>query len=135
MRRTVGLYALGVLGIALAASQAAGVHGTEDPILSLPATYIKRLVDEGESLIFVDLRPAEDFKRERLRGARSVPLGELLRRYSEVPRTGRVILYCDCSKEQIQAAYQFLRGHGYRNISVMEEGFSGWVKRGYPVDQ
>jgi rhodanese-related sulfurtransferase len=33
------------------------------------------------------------------------------------------------------AAYRFLSGEGYRNVSVMEEGFPGWVKRGYPLER
>ncbi len=126
---------ISIVCLAGAALPAAASHGTAAPVLSLPAPYVKRLLDEGEPLIFVDLRSPDDFKRERLPKARSLPLRELLRRYAEVPRTGRVILYCDCSTEQIQAAYQFLRDQGYRNVSVMEEGFPGWVKRGYPLER
>jgi len=130
-----GYALIGALWIVLATLPAAAGHGTGGPVLSVPAPYVKRLLDEGEMLIFIDLRPADEFKRERLPGARSVPLRELLRRYAEVPRTGRVILYCDCLPEEIQAAYQSLRDQGYRNISVMEEGFPGWVKRGYSVER
>jgi rhodanese-related sulfurtransferase len=121
--------------IAMVAHPAGAGHGTGGPVLSLPVPYVKRLLDEGDPLIFVDLRPPDDFKRERLPKARSLPLRQLLRRYAEVPRTGRVILYCDCLPEEIQAAYQLLRDQGYRNISVMEEGFPGWIKRGYPVER
>ncbi len=135
MRRAVRWCALSALWIALPASPAAASHGTGGPILSLPAPYVKRLLDEGEPLIFVDLRPVEEFKREHLPKARSLPLRELLRRFTEVPRTGRVILYCDCPPEEIQAAYRFLRDRGYRNVSVVEEGFPGWVRRGYPVER
>ncbi len=126
---------IGAVWIAMVAHPAAATHGTAPPVLSFTAAYVKRLLDEREPLIFLDLRPLDEFKRERLPKARSVPLRELLRRYAEVPRTGRVILYCDCLPEEIQAAYRFLRDQGYRNISVMEEGFPGWVKRGYPVER
>lgn len=126
---------IGALWTVVTAFPADAGHGTGGPVLSLPVPYVKRLLDEGDPLIFIDLRPSEEFKRERLPKARSVPLRELLRRYAEVPRTGRVILYCDCLPEEIQAAYQFLRDQGYRNISVMDEGFPGWVKRGYPLER
>jgi len=66
--------------------------------------------------------PAEHVKRLR-------------RRLAEIPRTGRVILYCACPPLEVQAAYQFLRDQGYRNTSVMEDGFPGWVKLGYPVER
>jgi rhodanese-related sulfurtransferase len=77
----------------------------------------------------------EVFRQGRLPGARSVPLAQLRRRYGEIPRTGPVILYCACPPEEIMAAYRFLSGEGYRNVSVMEEGFPGWVKRGYPLER
>jgi len=110
-------------------------HGTGGPVLSIPVEYAKRLPDEGDRPIFVDLRPVEEFKKGRLPGARSLPISEMRRRFAEVPRTGRVILYCACPPEEIQAGYQYLRDQGYRNLSVMEEGLPGWVKRGYAVER
>ncbi len=135
MRRALRWCVLSALWSLLATLPAPAGHGTGGPVLAIPAEYAKRLLDEGDQPIFVDLRPAGEFRRTRLPRARSVPLSELRRRHAEVPRTGRVILYCACPLEEVQAAYQFLRDQGYRNISVMEEGFPGWVKRGYPVER
>jgi rhodanese-related sulfurtransferase len=135
MRRALIRLALTALSSALVPLPASAGHGTGGPVLQIPAEYVKRLLDEGDRPIFVDLRPPDEFRRERLPRAHSLPLSELRRRYAEVPRTGRVVLYCSCPSEEVQAAYQFLRDQGYRNVSVMEEGFPGWVKRGYPVEQ
>ena len=121
--------------IALGALPAAAGHGTGGPVLAIPAEYAKRLLDAGDRLIFVDIRPADEFRKGRVPGARSLPLTEFRRRYAEVPRTGRVILYCACPLEEIQTAYQFLRDQGYRNIAVIEDGFLGWAKRGYPLER
>lgn len=46
-----------------------------------------------------------------------------------------MILYCACPPEQSHAAYQFLRDQGHRNISVIEDGFSGWLKQGFPLER
>ncbi len=119
----------------LAAVPAGAGHETGASYLSFPAEHVKRLLDAGARLVFVDLRPPEEFTQGRLPGARSIPLRELRRRYSEVPRTGHVILYCACPPEEVQAAYRFLRDQGHRNLSIMEDGFPGWVKRGYPMDR
>ncbi len=78
-------------------------HGTGGPVLAIPPDYARRLVDEGDRPIFVDLRPLEEFRKGRLPGACSLPISELRRRFAEVPRTGRVILYCACPPEEIQA--------------------------------
>jgi len=109
-------------------------HGVEDTVDNLPAERVKQLLDAGEKLTFIDMRPAKEFERTRLPGARSLPIGEVASRYNEIPKTGRVILYCDCKTYDISDRAVFLEYRGYRNIFVMPEGYSGWVKRGYPLD-
>lgn len=128
---------LGVVAVwgALAALPAGAGHETGASYQGFPAEHAKRLLEAGARLTFIDLRPPEEFTRGRLPGARSVPLRELRRRSGEVPRTGHVILYCACPSEEVQAAYRFLRDQGYRNLSILEDGFSGWVKRGYPLER
>lgn len=120
---------------ALAAGAAGAGHETGASYQGFPAEHVKRLLDAGARLIFVDLRPPEEFRQGHLPGARSIPLRELRRRSAEVPRTGHVILYCTCPPEEIQAAYGFLRNQGYRNLSIMEDGYPAWAKRGYPLDR
>lgn len=101
----------------------------------VPVELAQRMLDAGEDPIFIDLRPAEEFKAGRLPGARSIPFWDVLKRYAEIPRTGRVIFYCACPLKEVQPAYQFLWDHGYRNIGFLDEGFPGWVKRGFPVER
>ena len=90
--------------------------------------------DAGEKLILVDMRPAKEYQQNRLPGARSLPLAEVANRFNEIPKAGRVVLYCDCKTYDIADRAVFLEYRGYRNIFVMPEGYSGWVKRGYPLD-
>lgn len=111
---------------------------TDDLVYFLPmaADRAKRLLDVGEKITFIDLRSAAEYKEQRLPGARSIPLKELDKRHGEIPKTGRVILYCGCPPGNVEEgyAYQLLRDLGYRNISVLEGGFAEWRKRGYPVE-
>jgi rhodanese-related sulfurtransferase len=109
-------------------------HGVEDTIDQLPADRAKQLLDAGEKLVFIDMRPAKEYQSTRLPGARSIPLAEVASRFNEIPKTGRVVLYCDCKTYDIADRAVFLEYRGYRNIFVMPEGYSGWVKRGYPLD-
>jgi rhodanese-related sulfurtransferase len=128
---------IAVLLLAAAALFPAGVlagHGVEDTVDNLPAERVKQLLDAGEKLVFVDLRPSKDFQQSRLPGARSIPVEELPRRFSEVPKSGRVVLYCECKHAEVADRAVFLEHRGYRNIFVMPEGFSGWARRGFPLD-
>jgi rhodanese-related sulfurtransferase len=126
------------LALALAAPgapPACAAHGASVMAPTVQAEYVKRLLGAGEPVILIDLRSGESFGQGRLPGARSVPLAQLRRRYGEIPRTGLVILYCACPPEEMMAAYRFLNDEGYRNVSVLEEGFAGWVKRGYGLER
>jgi len=109
-------------------------HGVEDTVDNLPAERAKQLLDAGEKLFFVDLRPTKEFQQNRLPGARSIPLAEIANRFNEIPKNGRVVLYCDCKPYDVADRAVFLEYRGYRNIFIMPEGYSGWVKRGYPLE-
>lgn len=122
-----------LLGVFWSAAAFAG-HGVEDTVDNLSADRAKQLLDAGEKLVFVDLRPAKEFQRSRLPGARSIPLAEIANRFSEIPKSGRVVLYCDCKTYDVADRAVFLEYRGYRNIFIMPEGYSGWVKRGYPLE-
>jgi rhodanese-related sulfurtransferase len=55
--------------------------------------------------------------------------------HGEVPRSGRVVLYCDCPDEEIASVYTFLRTRGYENHFILEGGYREWLRRQYPVDR
>jgi rhodanese-related sulfurtransferase len=122
------------LGVVYGGIARAG-HGIENTIDMLAAERVKQLLDAGEKLTFIDLRPAKEFQQSRLPGARSIPLVEIAARFSEIPKAGRVVLYCDCKTYDIADRAVFLEYRGFRNIFVMPEGFSGWIQRGYPLDR
>ena len=122
-----------LFGVFTSAVALAG-HGVEDTVDTLPVEKVKQLIDGGEKLTFIDLRPAKDFQEKRIPGARSIPLAEVASRFNEIPKSGRVVLYCDCKPYDVADRAVFLEYRGYRNIFVMPEGYAGWVKRGYPLE-
>lgn len=111
-----------------------GGHGVEDSVDNLSAERVKQLMDAGEKLVFIDMRSAKEYQEKRLPGARSIPLAEVANRFSEIPKSGRVILYCDCKPYDVADRAVFLEYRGFRNIFIMPEGYAGWVKRGYPLE-
>jgi rhodanese-related sulfurtransferase len=135
--RSLRRWAVGVavagLGV-LPAGPASAVHGTGAPLPLVPATELKAQLDGGRPTFLVDLRPADAYRRGHLPGARSIPLPELRRRYVEIPR-GRVVLYCDCSREELDAAYRFLVDRGAERVEALADGFAGWTARGYPLER
>jgi rhodanese-related sulfurtransferase len=128
----------GILLLSSVPSRAGHDQVEDDLVYFLPiaAEHAKRLLDSGEKLFFFDLREPEDFKREHLPGARSIPLKQLSKGFQRIPTAGRVVLYCSCPDGNIEEgyAYQLLRQMGYRNVSVLEGGFREWKRLDYPVE-
>ena len=125
---------IGALLIALCCTPSEAGHGRDDDVDVITAEQVKFLLDRGEKLVLIDLRPAHEFKVKRLPGARSLPLAELKQRVSEVPRAGRIVLYCDCRPADESEAFFFFRDQGYRNVTVLQEGFSRWVSLRFPLE-
>jgi rhodanese-related sulfurtransferase len=110
-------------------------HGTDDDVATVSVEQVKAFLDAREKIILIDLRPGADFQKARLPGSRSMPLRELAKRYTEIPRSGRVVLYCDCPQNEIiDDAYLLLKDYGYRNTAIMPDGFQGWMRRKYAVE-
>ena len=61
-------------------------HGVEDTVDNLPADRVKQLMDAGEKLVLIDMRPAKEYQQSRLPGARSFTargIGKSFRRSSQ----------------------------------------------------
>ena len=100
---------------------------------TISADDLEALRRSGGPVVAIDLRSAEAYRRGHLPGARSIPLRELSTRIVEVPAAGRVVLYAD-TPEEGGAAFAALRLRGHRNMTVLEDGFAGWSRRGLPVE-
>ncbi|MBM2802581.1 MAG: Cytochrome c oxidase subunit CcoP [Deltaproteobacteria bacterium] len=132
----IGLVALASVFLWVMAMPLAQAGHDDEYIETVPAERIKKLLDGGEKIVFVDLRPSGDFQKARLAGALSIPISELSKRLGEIPKAGRVVLYCACPPGGIDESYSYLmlRGKGYRNVAVLENGFSAWAQRKFPTE-
>jgi rhodanese-related sulfurtransferase len=112
-------------------AEAGHTPGASFPTLRSDA--VKRLLDVKEPVVLVDMRKPAEYRAGHLPGAISLPIAELERRYREIPKAARVVLYCQCPLEEMGSVYSFLSSLGYRNLVVLEDGFDGWFKSQYPV--
>ncbi|MBI5618771.1 MAG: metalloregulator ArsR/SmtB family transcription factor [Gammaproteobacteria bacterium] len=88
-----------------------------------------------QEVVVVDVRPAEEFDAAHLPFARSMPLAEIRKRLSELPKDLEIVAYCRgpfCLMSD--EALTLLRKHGYR-ASKIREGVSEWQAAGLPLEQ
>jgi hypothetical protein len=86
-------FVVGGLAIALLALGAAPGGDPEVPERYISVDEVKALLDLKKQVIFIDVRPAEQFAELHIAGARSLPLQEMPRRLQAVPRQDFVVLY------------------------------------------
>jgi rhodanese-related sulfurtransferase len=127
---------LAIFGLVAVAPMAAHAGHDDEYIEPISAERVKKLLEGGEKFVFVDLRPAGDFQKAHLPGALSIPITDLAKRIDEIPKAGRVVLYCACPPGGVDESYSYLmlRGKGYRNVAVLENGFSSWAQRKFPIE-
>ncbi len=92
------------------------------------ALEVKRKIDKGESIFFLDVRSPDEYDQTRLGvGEVLMPLGALRGRFQELPRDKdkEIICYCKVSLRGYEAAL-VLEANGWKNVSVMEGGIVAW---------
>lgn len=84
-------------------------------------------------VIVIDVRPADEFAAGHLPYARSIPVTELKKRLSELPRNKDIVAYCRgpfCL--MAKDAVTLLRKKGFR-AGRLEDGVTEWRSAGLPV--
>ena len=92
---------------------------------------VKRLKDK--SVLLLDVRPEDEFAQGHLPGALNIPLPQLGKRLSKLPKRAQIVAYCRgpycvLSFEAVAA----LRAKGY-DARRLEDGFPEWKAAGLPV--
>lgn len=98
---------------------------------------LKQKLDNHEPVTIIDLRHSLDFLPEpyMIPGAIRIPLEELEKRQSEIPRDREVVLYCTCPNEASSAmTTKKLRQYGISQVRPLQGGFHGWRDLGLPVE-
>jgi rhodanese-related sulfurtransferase len=86
------------------------------------------------TVTLIDVRPEDEYGLGHIPGALNVPLRQLEKHLSKVPRDQEVVAYCRgpycvLSFEAVAA----LRSLGF-NVRRLEEGFPEWKASGLPVE-
>jgi rhodanese-related sulfurtransferase/DNA-binding transcriptional ArsR family regulator len=104
-----------------------------DQLEPVPATELLERMRKGLVTV-IDVRPVEEFCAGHLPGAVNIPLAELERRLSELPRRKEVIAYCRGPYCLLAFdAVQRLRKKGFK-ARRLQAGMPEWRSAGHPVE-
>jgi rhodanese-related sulfurtransferase len=96
--------------------------------------YAKDNMDKDIPQVIIDIRPADEVRKEHIKDAVSIPLKTLETAKDRFPADKRapIILYAADGKA-VADAFKVVRGWGYTNTSILKGGIETWKKEGYPV--
>lgn len=103
-----------------------------DALEPVDATTLRTRLDAGD-VVVLDVRPLDEYTAAHVTGAMSLPIEELDRRLSEIPRGRTVVAYCRgpyCLYSR--HAVERLRKEGFEAFR-MEVGVQEWAAHGFPV--
>lgn len=104
-------------------------------IRNISAEQLAARLQSGGSPVLLDVRePFELMMSGAIEGVVNIPMGQLARRFGELPtdKTAEVICLCQSGSRSVEAAH-FLKTQGYTNVSNLDSGTSGWIRKGFKV--
>jgi rhodanese-related sulfurtransferase len=96
----------------------------------------KALYDSGSAKI-IDVREANIYTQGHIKGAINIPEANIGTHLADVPKTGTVILYCDCPHDEESAGTAYsLKTAGYTDMKVLQGpmAYTLWKNAGYPIE-
>ena len=100
----------------------------------ITAVEFKKIKDNGEKFILLDVRESSEYNAAHLPGAINISLGSL---ESETPKIiqytdTKIYVYCLIGIRSA-IALKRLTEIGYTDVTNISDSFKGWAEAGYPV--
>lgn len=92
----------------------------------ITAAELKKRMDAGDKLLVLDVREPNEYQINKIAGSTLIPLGELPRRYQELPKDVEIITQCKMGGRS-QKALDFLRTVGFTRMKNLKGGILAWI--------
>jgi sulfur-carrier protein adenylyltransferase/sulfurtransferase len=89
---------------------------------------LKKKLDAGETPFILDVREPNEYQINRIAGSTLIPLGELPRRYQELPRDREIVTQCKMGGRSAKAM-DFLKSVGFTNVKNLRGGILEWIDK------
>jgi len=99
----------------------AGAHPWE-----ITPVQLKQKQDAGASPLILDVREPNEYQINRIEGSTLIPLGELPRRYQELPRDRPIVAMCKMGGRSARAM-EFLKSVGFDDVVNLRGGILEWI--------
>jgi len=97
----------------------------------IPIPELKKKLDSSKKPTVVDVRTASEIKESgAIPGAIHIPIAQIEKRMSELPKNAQIVFYCGGGGRGSRAAETLLNA-GYKTVQFC--GLRDWKKEGLPT--
>jgi adenylyltransferase/sulfurtransferase len=104
-------------------SSGATVSATE-----ITPVELKAKLDAGETPFILDVREPNEYQINKIPGSTLIPLGELPRRYQELPKDRQIVTQCKMGGRSAKAQ-DFLKTVGFTDVLNLKGGILEWIDK------
>src|SRR5437016_6070736 len=108
-----------------AAAEATGAAVNEWETTSVD---LKKRVDAGDDVFILDVREPNEYQICKIPGSVLIPLGELPRRYAELPKDKDIVAHCKMGGRSAKAM-EFLQSVGFKRVKNLRGGILDWIDK------
>jgi cytochrome c oxidase cbb3-type subunit 3/ubiquinol-cytochrome c reductase cytochrome c subunit len=98
-----------------------------------PVDVVKGQLDRGARIGILDARAPSDYLGSHISGAVSVPFYDPDPYLALLPKDAWLVCYCACPHAESGQLARKLTAHGFKKVTVLDEGINVWRARGYPI--
>lgn len=92
----------------------------------ITATELKARLDAGDDIQLIDVRQPDEFAFAKIHGAKLIPLGEIMKRKSEIDETRETVVHCKMGGRSARAI-EFLEQSGFTgDLKNLVGGITAW---------
>lgn len=104
----------------------------QSKVIYISSDELKKIMEDGNNVFIVDVRPKDQFESGHLKNALNMPLDDLEKNRSQIPIGKKIIL---CDEDSFLAFQAGVRLHdlGFFNTRVLSDGLRAWKEKNYEI--
>jgi rhodanese-related sulfurtransferase len=124
-----------IVAVALALATSGAACAQTSPAAQVDHDQLQSRLQQGEKLVVLDVRTAEEFAAGHVPGARNIPHDVIAARIAELDdaRGSEIVVYCRSGRRS-QLAIETLTERGFTRVAHLSGDFLGWQAANRPVE-
>ena len=101
------------------------VHQEAPKVPEITCVDLKKKIDTKKAFVLIDVREPHEFQISRIPGSTLIPLGDVPKRWQEIPSDQEIVIHCKAGVRSAKALL-FLQQQGYKNLLNLKGGIDAW---------